>query len=290
MIPVKTFGRSAHKSTRTIFGAFALSSINQKEADQVLELLFKFGINHIDTAPSYGESEIRIGPWMKQHRDKFFLATKTEGRTYKTAMAELNQSFQRMNVDSVDLWQMHNLINEEQWETALSPGGAIDALVEAKKQGMTKYIGVTGHGLAAPKRHLETLKRYDLDTVLLPYNFILMQNPKYASDFEELAKVCKERNVAIQTIKGIAKGLRPHGAHAHHNTWYAPITNQESIQKSVDWILGNEDIFLNTSGDKILLEQLLNAANNLNEKPSFEAMLALMKDEGIKPMFKGDEI
>ena len=201
MIELKEFGRTDHKSTRTIFGAFALSNISQYEADKLLDVLFEFGINHIDTAPSYGDSEIRIGPWMKKHRSKFFLATKTEGRTYADAMFELKQSFERINIDSVDLWQMHNIINQEQWEIAMKPGGAIDALIEAKQKGWTKHIGITGHGLAAPRRHLESLKRYDFDTVLLPYNYVLMQNEQYASDFQKLVEICKERNVAIQTIK-----------------------------------------------------------------------------------------
>jgi len=290
MIPFKQFGRTGHQSSRTIFGAFALSTLNQNEADKVLELLLENGINHIDTAPSYGDSEIRIGPWMKQHRDKFFLATKTEGRTYEAAMNELHQSFERLQVISVDLWQMHNIINEEQWEIAMKQGGAIDALLEAKKKGLTKYIGITGHGLAAPKRHLQSLALYDFDTVLLPYNFILMQNKQYAHDFNELMKVCKERNVAVQTIKAIAKGSRSHGANAHHNTWYEPIANSEGIQLAVDWVLGNDDVFLNTSGDKKLLELILKAASNLGQKPAESTMQASIHREGITSLFKGDEL
>lgn len=289
MIPTKLFGRTGHTSTRTIFGAFALSTLSQKEADEVLDLLFEFGINHIDTAPSYGDSESRVGPWMKQHRDKFFLATKTEGRTYKTAMDELKQSFQRMNVDSVDLWQMHNIINQAQWETAMQPGGAIDALQEAKAKGLTKYIGITGHGLAAPRRHLESLKRYDFDTVLLPYNYCLMEHPQYARDFQALVKVCKERNVAIQTIKSLAKWKRSEHEEAHHNTWYEPINNQQGVKLAVDWVLSNENVFLNTSGDRKLLEMILKAASEPVQKPSEQEMKTLHDKEKIKVLFDGEE-
>ncbi|MFA9393087.1 MAG: aldo/keto reductase [Prolixibacteraceae bacterium] len=289
MIPTKLFGRTGHQSTRTIFGAFALSQMKQNEADELLERLLNDGINHIDTAPSYGDSELRIGPWMKNHRNDFFLATKTEGRTYQSAMDELHQSFKRLKVDQVDLWQMHNIINQEQWEIAMRPGGAIDALLEAKSKGLTKYIGITGHGLAAPKRHLQSLERYDFDTVLLPYNFSMMQNQQYANDFHELEKVCLKRNVAIQTIKAIAKGKRPEHQHAEHNTWYEPITDDEGIRQAVNWVLSNENVFLNTSGDVHLLKKILDAAQQANSLPTQESMLESMKNNGITPLFTSDE-
>ncbi|MBN2806942.1 MAG: aldo/keto reductase [Prolixibacteraceae bacterium] len=289
MIAIKAFGRTKHLSSRILFGAFALSNATPKEADEMLEMIIRFGINHIDTAPSYGHSELSIGPWMKTHRDQFFLATKTEGRTYKTAMDELYQSLERLQVEAVDLWQMHNIINQEQWETAMKPGGAIDALLEAKKRGLTKYIGITGHGLAAPRRHLQSLERYDFDTVLLPYNFSLMQNEQYAADFDQLEKVCLERNVAIQTIKAIAKGIRPEHQSAQHNTWYAPIDDDEGIQLAVNWVLGNENVFLNTAGDKTLLEKTLKVASQFTVQPDDATMLKSMSNNGITPLFSGDE-
>lgn len=289
MIAKKAFGRTKHLSSRILFGAFALSNATPKEADEMLEMIIRFGINHIDTAPSYGHSELSIGPWMKTHRDQFFLATKTEGRTYKTAMDELYQSLERLQVEAVDLWQMHNIINQEQWETAMKPGGAIDALLEAKKRGLTKYIGITGHGLAAPRRHLQSLERYDFDTVLLPYNFSLMQNEQYAADFDQLEKVCLERNVAIQTIKAIAKGIRPEHQSAQHNTWYAPIDDDEGIQLAVNWVLGNENVFLNTAGDKTLLEKTLKVASQFTVQPDDATMLKSMSNNGITPLFSGDE-
>lgn len=289
MIATQPFGRTNHHSTRTIFGAFALSNATPKESDEMLELIIDYGINHIDTAPSYGHSELRIGPWMKTHRDQFFLATKTEGRTYQSAMDELYQSLNRLNVEQVDLWQMHNIINQEQWETAMKPGGAIDALLEAKKRGLTKYIGITGHGLAAPRRHLQSLERYDFDTVLLPYNFVLMQNEQYAAEFNQLEKVCMERNVAIQTIKAIAKGKIPDHEKTHHNTWYAPIDENEGIQLAVNWVLGNENVFLNTAGDQYFLEKTLKVANQLTGKPNDASMHKSMIRNGVTPLFSNDE-
>jgi aryl-alcohol dehydrogenase-like predicted oxidoreductase len=205
MIPLAPFGRTGHLSTRAIFGAAAFWSTPQKEADAVLENLLQFGINHIDTAASYGEAELRVGPWMPRHRDRFFLATKTEERTKQGAWESLQRSLERLQTDHVDLFQIHNLSDPQEWEVALGPSGALEAFVEARAQGLTRFIGITGHGLNIAALHRRALDRFDFDSVLLPYSYILMQNPQYAADVEALLQVCPERNVAVQTIKGITR-------------------------------------------------------------------------------------
>ncbi len=289
MIPKKIFGRSGHESTRTIFGAAALADVTQKQADETLELLLKYDINHIDTAASYGEAELRVGPWMREHRNTFFLATKTEQRTYQEAKDELHKSLDRLKVDSVDLWQMHVLVNPAQWQTAMNPGGAIDAFIEAKEDGLVKFLGVTGHGLAAPRMHLKSLDVYDFDAVLLPYNFIMMQNVEYARDFNKLMSICKEKNIAVQTIKSLSRGPK-HDEMTAHATWYDPLIGDEEINQSVSWVLGNEQVFLNTVGDIYLLEKVLKAATNFNNRPSREEMLQGVEKYGITPLFTSDEI
>ena len=232
MINLKEFGNTGHKSSRTIFGGAAFWSVTQDEADSTLDLLLKYGINHIDTAASYGDSELRIGPWMREHRKTFFLATKTEKRTYAEAKEELHKSLDRLKVDYVDLWQMHNLVNPEQWQTAQNDGGTIDAFIEAKEEGLVKFIGVTGHGLAAPIRHLQSLEQYKFNSVLLPYNFIMMQDEKYALNFKKLEKYCIENKVAIQTIKTLSKG--PLGdKKSKHAVWYDPLEDPQSIANAV---------------------------------------------------------
>ena len=270
MIPKLSFGRTAHMSTRTLFGAFAVGFIPQVEADRVLDLLLSYGINHIDTAHSYGDAELRLGPWMKDHRQDFFLATKTEQRTYRGAWDELRQSLDRMQTDHIDLWQMHLLVDPDEWDVAMGPGGALEAFVEAREQGLVGYLGVTGHGVTVAQMHLRSLARFDFDSVLLPYNYSLMQNPQYAADFAALTAVCAERHVAIQTIKSLARGSW--GAKPQtRNTWYEPFEKEAEIETAVHWVLNRPDIFLNTAGDPDLLPLVLAAASRFT--PANQAVL-----------------
>ncbi len=285
MIPTLAFGRTGHLSTRIIFGAAALSNVTQKEADDTLDLLLKYGINHIDTAASYGESELRIGPWMAQHRSEFFLATKTGERIYQKARDQIHRSLERLRVDQVDLLQLHYLVNPQEWEIAMGPGGVLEAAVEAREQGLTRYIGVTGHDLTIGEMHLRSLARFDFDSVLLPYNYLIMQNAQYAADFEAVVSLCQERNIAVQTIKSISRGAwnehQPHSA----ATWYEPLTEQPAIDKAVHWVMGRPGFFLNTVGDIYVLPKVLDAANRFERRPSDQEMQHEVANYGITPLF-----
>jgi aryl-alcohol dehydrogenase-like predicted oxidoreductase len=284
MIPKAPFGRTGHLSTRTIFGAAALSSVTQAEADATLDLLLQYGINHIDTAASYGEAELRIGPWMAKHRQHFFLATKTGDRTRQTARESIHRSLERLRVDSVDLIQLHSLSDPAEWETALGPGGALEACVEAREQGLVRYIGVTGHGVTIAAMHKRALERFDFDSVLLPYSFVMMQNPQYAADFEALIAVCQARNVAVQTIKSLVRA--PWGAgHKTRATWYEPLEDQAEIDRAVHWVLGRPGMFLNTVGDIHVLPKALDAASRFEARPSDEAMRESMARLEMAPLF-----
>ncbi len=283
MIEKIGFGRTRHMSTRTLFGAAALGQVTQAEADQTLEVLLTFGINHIDTAPSYGDAELRIGPWMKEHRNNFFLATKTEKRTYQEAKEELHRSLERMRVDSVDLWQMHFLVGPAEWETAMGEGGALEAFIEAREQGLVRFLGVTGHGTSVAAMHLSSLERFDFDSVLLPYNYAMMQNAQYAADLAKLVTVCRERKVAIQTIKGITRG--PWGDKSQNRaTWYEPLEKQSEIDTAVHYVLNNPGFFLNTVGDIHLLPKVLDAASRFQpvEQTAVEKGLAQLD---MEPLF-----
>lgn len=264
MVPKQNFGRTGHESTRAIFGAAALSQVTQKEADQTLELLLEYGINHIDVAASYGEAELRIGPWMAKHRQDFFLATKTEKRTYTGAKEELQRSLERLQVDYVDLWQMHFLIEEEDWQTAMGPGGALEAFIEAKELGLARHLGVTGHELRVTSFHKRSLERYDFDSILLPYSPVMMSNPAYAEGFESLMSMCQERKVAVQTIKSICRGPWK-DKEKNRATWYEPYEDQAEIDAIIHWVLSRPGIFLNTVGDIYLLPKVLNAAQRFDE-------------------------
>src|SRR5438067_11386723 len=222
------FGRTGHDSTRTLFGAAALSRVDQATADRTFDLLMQHGVNHIDTAASYGDAELRIAPWLKRNPGSFFVATKTGARRAAEAREELHRSLDRLGVDHVDLWQLHNLADPIDWDTALSPGGVIEAAVEARDQGLVRFIGVTGHGAQIAANHRRSLERFDFDSVLLPYNRITMRLPYYAENFEALLATCRERNVAVQTIKSIAR--QPWlGRPRTRTTWYEPLEAQEDI-------------------------------------------------------------
>jgi aryl-alcohol dehydrogenase-like predicted oxidoreductase len=271
-------------STRTLFGAAAVGSVDQAAADRTLDVLLEYGINHIDVAASYGDAELRIGPWMEHYRNTFFLATKTGERTYEKARDEFHRSLERLRVDRVDLLQLHNLIDPEEWEIAMGPGGALEAAVEAREEGLTRFVGVTGHTLAAPSTHMRSLERFEFDSVLLPYNYILFQNAQYAADFEALVEMCRKRQVAVQTIKGIARrpwDERPRTA----NTWYQPLVEQEAIDKAVHWVLGNPYVFLNTASDIHILPKVLNAASRFKARPSDEEMDEVLAEKEMVPLW-----
>jgi aryl-alcohol dehydrogenase-like predicted oxidoreductase len=285
MIPTQPFGRTGHMSTRTIFGAAALGEVTQAEADQTLQVLLKYGVNHIDTAASYGESELRIGPWMEKHRKDFFLATKTGERTYQKAREQIRCSLDRLRVDQIDLIQLHYLVDPKEWEIAMGPGGVLEAAIEAREEGLVRFIGVTGHDVSVTAMHKRSLDRFDFDSILLPFNYTMMQNPKYKAEFEEVVAMCKERNLAVQTIKSLARGKWADGATREQATWYAPLTEQAAIDKAVHWVLGRPDVFLNTAGDIHLLPKILDAANRFQKAPSDGEMKQLVEQQDMAPLF-----
>ena len=285
MISKQPFGRTGHTSTRIIFGSYALSEATQAEADHALAMLLEHGVNHIDTAPRYGNAEKRIGPWMEKHRGDFFIATKTRRRSYEGAWDDLQRSLDRLRVDYVDLWQMHGLTNPVGWEKAMGPEGTLEAFIEARDKGLVRFLGVTGHGTKVPAMHIRSLGRFDFDTVLVPYNYSLVQNPRYAADLEALVALCRERQVAVQTIKSIAR--RPWGDRPKtYNTYfYEPLETQEAIDKSVHWALGLQDSFVITAGDMQLLPNMLDAASRFEKRPSDTDMSAIVDEFDIQPIF-----
>jgi len=284
MIKKQPFGQTGQKSTRAIFGGAAIGRVTQAEADKALDHLLRYGINHIDTAASYGESELRIGPWMKTHRKDFFLATKTGKRTYTEAWGDIRNSLKRLQVKSVDLLQLHNLTHPDDWEVAMGDDGALKAAVEAQEQGLTRFIGVTGHGLLAAAMHIRSLKHYEFDSVLLPWNYVLSKTERYKQEFDRLVKICMDRGVAVQTIKSITKG--PWATNERvRNTWYEPLEEQNSIDKAVSWVLGSGNIFLITCSDVNLLPKVLDAADRFEGKPSDAMMEQLIKEEHMSRLF-----
>ena len=278
------FGATGHESTRVIFGAAALGSVSQAVADGALEMLLGHGVNHIDTAASYGNAELRLAPWFREHRDRFFLATKTGERSYAAARDEIRRSLDRMQVDSIDLIQLHCLVHPAEWEVALSENGALRAATEARSEGLVRFIGVTGHGLTVAEMHRRSLERFPFDSVLFPYSHVIMQSPGYAADVERLLETCRQRNVAVQTIKGIARG--PWGStEPSAATWYEPLVEQAQIDLAVHWVLGEPGVFLNSPGDLELLPRVLEAAERFASRPAETEMTGLAREQRLSSLF-----
>lgn len=289
MIAKQPFGKTGHVSSRVIYGAAGLGTADPANVDRTLEVLLEYGVNHIDVAASYaaGESEKRVGVWMRQHRDKFFLATKTGMRTYEEAKAEFHSSLERLQVESVDLIQMHNLTGPDEWGTAMGPAGALEALLEAKEEGLTRFVGVTGHGLTAPEMHLRSIERFDTASVLLPYNFPLYEVPEYASRFRDLLAACAEKQIAVQIIKSIAR--RPWQGERTRTTWYEPLEAQADLDRAVHWLLGERQVFLVSASDVRLLPRILEAASRAETRPADGEMRAMVEASEMALIFEGSK-
>lgn len=284
MIEKRPFGRTGQMSTVTLFGAAALSRATQAEADRVLDILLEYGVNHIDVAARYGDAELRIAPWMARHRHEFFLATKTGKRLYQDARDEIHRSLDRLRVDAVDLIQLHALLHPDDWDLAMGPGGALEAAIEAREQGLVRFIGVTGHGWTIAAMHKRSLERFDFDSILLPYNYVMYGNERYREDFDAVLHLCEERQVAVQTIKAIARGPWA-TTDKMRNTWYQPLEEQADIDRAVHWVIGRPGIFLNTAGDVHLLPKILDAASRYETRPDDDAMTAMLEKQYMTTLF-----
>lgn len=290
MIERAEFGHTGHRSSRVIFGAAALGRMRQERADELLPILDEFGINHLDTAASYGDAELRLAPWLRHRRAAFFLATKTGDRDGDAARASLERSLMRLDVDAVDLVQLHNLVEPEEWEQAFAPGGAVEALSRARDEGLTRFIGVTGHGLRIAGMHLRSLERFTFDSVLLPYNFTVMQNDGYRRDVESLLERCAEQLVAVQTIKAVARRRWAEGDERQHFSWYEPLSDPDALDRAVRYVLGRSQLFLNTTSDARLLRPILEAASAGGSRPTEQEMAGDADRHHMVSLFDGAEL
>jgi len=291
------FGRTGHQSSRVVFGAAGLGRATQDRADEVLPILLEFGVNHIDTAAAYGDSELRIAPWMPEHRGDFFLATKTGDRDGDAARASLERSLTRLGVDRVIIEQLHNLVEPDEWEQAHGPGGAVEALARARDEGLTRFIGVTGHGLRIAGMHRRSLERFDFDSVLLPYNFAVLKDPGYRADVEALLQTCSERRVAVQTIKSVARRRWAPDYEGRRFSWYEALPEGDALERAVRYVLGNPQVFLNSSSDLRLLRPILEAAAGAGGeggsaalRPRDEELERDAAELDIRPLFDGSDL
>jgi aryl-alcohol dehydrogenase-like predicted oxidoreductase len=291
MIERADFGRTGHRSSRVIFGAAALGSMRQEKADMLLPTLMEFGVNHLDTAAGYGDSELRLAPWLAKQRGKFFVASKTGDRTGDAARASLERSLERLGIDQLDLIQLHNLVEPDEWDTAFATGGAVEALSRARDEGLVRFIGVTGHGLRIAGMHLRSLERFDFDSVLLPYSYVLLRDTAYRTDVESLLARCAERNVAVQTIKSVAR-RRWQPEDGPRFSWYEPLPAGDALDRAVQYVLANAQLFLNSSSDARLLRPILEAAARVDASvtPNARQLDADAAAHEMQPLFDGDQL
>jgi len=280
----RRFGRTGHMSTIAIFGAAAFWEISQADADKVMEQVIEAGINHIDIAPSYGQAEQRVGPWMPRIRENFFLGCKTMERTKDGAWDELQRSLKLLQTETFDLYQCHAITTIEELDTITMKGGALEAFVEARQRGLIKHIGITGHGVNAPQIYLEALRRFEFDSVLFPLNFVQMAIPEFRKNADELISVCKAKDVGTMIIKTITKapwGERPHTA----NTWYEPFDQMDEIQRAVNFGLSYEVTGLCTAGDTRILPMVLQACNNFTPMNEAQREEMIKSAKQFEPLF-----
>jgi len=255
----RRLGRTGHHSSVIIYGAAMLSKVTQETADGSIQQALDGGINHFDVAASYGDAELRLGPWMPRIRDQIFLATKTGERDADPAWRQINESLRRLQTDQLDLIQLHGVNDLDELDKATRPGGALEAAVRARDEGLTRFIGITGHGHAAPSTQLEALRRFDFDTVLTPLNYALGSRGDYYRDFLALTEQTQARDVGLMTIKSGARRSWPDDARPN-TTWYQPLDTTERVTASAAWVLSHEAITgIPSAGDVQLLERFLTA-------------------------------
>ncbi len=271
----RRLGRLGHMTSVVMYGAAALGRVTQEEADRSLAHALEHGVNHFDTAASYGDAEVRMGPTMsglkRERGAEIFLATKTGERTRDAAAAQIRESLRRLQVDRLDLIQLHAVGDLAELDKATGPGGALEAAIEARAEGLVGAIGITGHGHQAPAVHLEALRRFDFDAVLTPYNFVLYANPAYRAAFDALAAECARRDVALRVIKAVARGPWPEGAVRRYATWYQPLDQQGEIDRAVHFALSRREITaIAGPGDIHLLPKVIDAAERFQEMDGAE--------------------
>jgi aryl-alcohol dehydrogenase-like predicted oxidoreductase len=280
----RRFGRTGHMSTIAIFGAAAFWEISQPDADRVMESVIQAGVNHIDVAPSYGQAEVRVGPWMKRERGRFFLGCKTMERTKQGAWGELRRSLELLQTDAFDLYQLHAITSMDELDAVTGQGGALEALVQARREGLVRHLGITGHGAQAPQIYLEALRRFDFDSVLFPLNFVQMADPVYRKFALELIETCKAKDVGTMVIKTITKGPwgdKPHTA----NTWYEPFEEMDRIREAVNFALSYEVTGLCTAGDTRILPLVLKACEEFTPLSETEKETLIAGGRQLEPLF-----
>ena len=281
----RRLGRTGHQSTVLIYGAAALAHVDQDVADRAIQQALGAGINHFDVAADYGDAELRLGPWMPRIRDSIFLATKTGRRAAEDAWAEINHSLERLQTDHVDLIQLHSVGDLAELDRVTRAGGALEAVVRAREEGLARAVGITGHGNEAPATHAEALRRFPFDTVLSPLNYVLSLDPTYMGEYEGLVGEVRNQNAGLMLIKAISRRNWPNGSRPY-TTWYEPFDDQERVTGATVWALSHQEATgIATPGDIQLLPMMIEAAAQVGVMPVAEAEAVLARAEDYSSPF-----
>ena len=281
----RRLGRTGHQSTVLIYGAAALAHVDQDVADRAIQQALGAGINHFDVAADYGDAELRLGPWMPRIRDSIFLATKTGRRAAEDAWAEINHSLERLQTDHVDLIQLHSVGDLAELDRVTRAGGALEAVVRAREEGLARAVGITGHGNDAPATHAEALRRFPFDTVLSPLNYVLSLDPTYMGEYEGLVGEVRNQNAGLMLIKAISRRNWPNGSRPY-TTWYEPFDDRERVTAATVWALSHQEATgIATPGDIQLLPMMIEAAAQVGVMPVAEAEAVLARAEDYSSPF-----
>jgi aryl-alcohol dehydrogenase-like predicted oxidoreductase len=282
----RRLGRLGHQSSVLIYGAAALSEVDQDTADASVRVALEAGINHFDVAAGYGDAELRLGPWMGRIRDRIFLATKTGLREREAAWAQINHSLERLQTGHLDLIQLHAVGDTEELDLVTRSGGSLEAAVRARDEGLAGAVGITGHGHQAPATHLEALRRFPFDTVLTPLNWVLAQDPAYLADYQALVAEVQAQDAGLMIIKSAARRNWPEPAGHAYGTWYEPFDDQARIDAAVAWVLSHPEVTgIATPGDVRLLPPVIEAERRLAQADLGEAEAVLAGADGYSSPF-----
>ena len=280
----RVLGRTGHFSSVAIFGGAAFWDITQSVADTVMEQVVAAGVNHIDVAPQYGMAEERLGPWLKREREHFFLGCKTMERTAEDSWAELQRSLKKLQVEQLDLYQIHAITSQEELDKALMMGGVIETLVKAREEGLTQHLGITGHGMQTPRLFLQAIQRFDFDTVMFPLNFALMGQEAYREDVLALIDVCNQKNIARMIIKSVAKGPWNEKPKTH-TTWYEPYHTSSTVQESVNYVLSQDVTGICMAGDVTVIPMVLQACQQFEPMTEEEQDALIERGKSMEMIF-----
>jgi aryl-alcohol dehydrogenase-like predicted oxidoreductase len=282
----RRLGRLGHMSSVLIYGGAALADVSQEVADASIRQALAAGINHLDTAAGYGESEVRLGAWMPRIRDKVFLASKTGDRTASAAYDSIRRSLERLRTDRLDLIQLHAVCDLPDLDAATGPGGAVEGAVRARDEGLVGAIGITGHGMGAPAVHLEALRRFPFDTVLTPFNHRLWIEPDYRRAIESLEEEVRAQDVGLMFIKALARNLWRDSKEARYATWYEPLDEQGPIDAAVAFALSRPTVTgIATAGDVRLLPMMIEAERRAASTTTEAAAAELASIPEMEPPF-----